>query len=402
VPAQEQQAPPDDANRTDIKVIFGLSLIHFIGDFYFSFVSPLLPVFVEKYALSLTQVGLIVGMMRILAFIVQPGVGYFADRYRSRFFILGGPLLSIVFIALVGWAYSFWGLLLFIALASIGSSMFHPSVTGMVSGYAGRHFGLSMSIVNIGGTLAFGLGPLYISYIVGRWGLEVSPWTALPGLAVMVVLFKIVPVPAGEGLKNEGFVRAVREAFGEVWRAVLLIWIVMVLRSFVTQAFLAFTPIMYAREGYPLVAIGSIISLFTVAGAVSGLIAGHLSDRIGYKPIFYVSFILSTPALLLMLFTQGVWIYAGAASAGFFLFACIPLGLVMAQKLAPRGKSMVSSLMMGLAMGLGGMLTPIVGSLADLYSIRAVLAGVAVISILCLGFVYFFPEERIREQSPGG
>ena len=176
----------NEPNRTDVKVIFGLSLIHFIGDFYFSFVNPLLPVFVEKYALSLTQVGLIVGMMRILAFIVQPGVGYFADRYRSRFFILGGPLLSIVFISLVGWAHSFWDLLLFIALASIGASMFHPSVTGMVAGYAGRHFGLSMSIVNIGGTLAFGLGPLFIAYIVGRWGLEVSPWTALPGLAVMV------------------------------------------------------------------------------------------------------------------------------------------------------------------------------------------------------------------------
>ncbi len=389
----------NDPTRTNVKVIFGLSLIHFIGDFYFSFVSPLLPVFVEKYALSLTQVGLIVGMMRILAFIVQPGVGYFADRYRSRFFILGGPLLSIVFMGLVGWAYSFWGLLLCIALASIGSSMFHPSVTGMVAGYAGRHFGLAMSIVNIGGTLAFGLGPLYIAYIVGRWGLEVSPLTAIPGLAVMVVLFRIVPMPAGEGLRNEGFVRAVRGAFGEVWKAVLLIWVVMVLRSFITQAFLAFIPILYAREGYPLVSIGLIISLFTVAGAASGLIAGHLSDRIGYKPIFYVSFFLSTPSLLLMLFTGGFWVYVWAALAGFFLFACIPLGLVMAQKLAPRGKSMVSSLMMGLAMGVGGMMTPLVGSLADLFSIRAVLAGVAVISLLSLGLVHFFPEERLREPS---
>ena len=389
----------NEPSRTDFKVIFGLSLIHFIGDFYFSFVNPLLPVFVEKYALSLTQVGLIVGMMRILAFIVQPGVGYFADRYRTRFFILGGPLLSIVFIALVGWAHSFWDLLFFIALASIGCSMFHPSVTGMVAGYAGRHFGFSMSIVNIAGTLAFGLGPLFIAYIVGRWGLEVSPWTALPGLAVMVILFRIVPVPTGEGLKGEGFLRAVREAFGDVWKSVLLIWVVMVLRSFVAQSFLSFTPILYAREGYPLVSIGLIVSLFTVAGAPSGLIAGHLSDRIGCKPIFYVSFVLSAPALLLMLFSHGFWTYAGAALAGFFLFACIPLSLVMAQKLAPRGKSMVSSLMMGFAMGLGGMMTPIVGSLADLYSIRAVLSGVAVISLLCLGLVYFFPEDRLREQS---
>jgi FSR family fosmidomycin resistance protein-like MFS transporter len=394
--------PMTEQKRTDVRVIFALTLIHFIGDFYFSFVNPLLPVFVEKYALSLTQVGLIVAMMRMLAFIVQPGVGYFADRYRSRVFVLGGPLLTIIFIALVGWAYSFWDLLFYIAIGSIGAAMFHPSVAGMVAHYSGRHFGFSMSVFNVGGTFAFGLGPLFIAYIVSRWGLEASPWTALPGLAVMVLLFRIVPAPLGEGLQGEGFLHAIREAFGEVWKAVLLLWVVMVLRSFVTQAFMAFIPVLYAREGHSLVSIGFVISLFTVAGAVSGLIAGHLSDRIGYKPIFYVSFILSTPSLLLMLFLQGFWSYAGATLGGFFLFASVPLGLVMAQKLAPRGKSMVSSLMMGLSMGLGGMMAPLVGSLADLLSIRMVLSCMALVPLASIGLVWFFPEKRLREDTFAG
>jgi FSR family fosmidomycin resistance protein-like MFS transporter len=102
----------------------------------------------------------------------------------------------------------------------------------------------------------------------------------------------------------------------------------------------------------------------------------------------------------MMLFASGLWTYVGASLSGFFLFACIPLGLVMAQKLAPQGKSMVSSLMMGLAMGVGGMMTPLVGSLADFFSIRAVLTGVALTSLLSLGFVHYFPEERLREK-PG-
>lgn len=386
-----------EQNRTDIKVIFALTMIHFTGDFYFSFVNPLLPVFVEKYALSLTQVGLIVGMMRLLAFVVQPGVGYFSDRYKSRFFVLGGPLLAIVFISLVGRAHSFWDLMLFIALASIGTSMFHPSVAGMVGSYAGRHFGLCISIFNVGGTLSFGLGPLFIAFVVGRWGLEASLWTALPGLAMMLFLFRVVPTPQGEGLKGEGFVHAVREAIGEAWKPVVVIWVVMVLRAFVSQAFLAFIPILYAREGHSLVSIGLVISLFTVSGAASGLIAGHLSDRIGYKPIFYVSFILSTPCLLLMLYANGSWSYSWAILAGFFLHAPLPLGLVMAQKLAPRGKSMVSSLMMGLSMGVGSMMVTPMGSLAEIFSIRAALAGLALFSLTSIGLVWFFPEKRLRE-----
>jgi len=392
----------NEQNRTDIKVIFALTMLHFAGDFYSSFVNPLLPVFVEKFGLSLAQVGLIAGIMRMLAFVVQPGVGYFADRYRSRIFILGGPLLSIVFIALVGWAPSFPVLLLFIAIGSIGAAMFHPSIAGMIAGYAGRHLGLSLSIFNMGGTFAFGLGPLFIAYIVGRWGLEASPWTAIPGLAMMVLLFKIVPAPLGEGLRGEGFLHAVRAALGEMWKSVVLIWAVMVLRAFVTQAFLAFIPVLYAREGHTLISIGFVLSIFTVAGTVSGVVAGHLSDRIGYKPIYYVSFILATPSLLLMLFLNGIWVYVSSTLAGFFMFATLPLGLVMAQKLAPRGKSMVSSLMMGLAVGTGGMMTPIVGSLADLFSIRAVLYGLAFIPFASIVIVYFFPEKKLREQPLSG
>lgn len=388
----------NETNRTDVKVLFALTMLHFTGDFYAAFISPLLPVFVDRFTLSLTEVGLIAGMMRMLAFVVQPAVGYFADRYRSRIFIIGGPLLSIVFITLVGWAPSFPVLLLFVSLGSIGAAMFHPSIAGMIANYAGRHIGLSLSIFNMGGTLAYGLGPLFIAYIVDRWTLSASPWTAIPGLAMMVVLFKIVPAPLGEGLRGEGFFHAIRDAFGGVWKLVILIWVVMVMRAFVTQTFLAFVPILYAREGHTLISIGFVISLFTVAGAVSGVAAGHLSDRIGYKPIYTVAFILATPSLLLMLFLQGIWVYVAAALSGFFMFATLPLGLVMAQKLAPRGKSMVSSLMMGLAVGLGGMMTPLVGSLADLFSIRMVLAGMALLPLLSIGFVVFFPEKRLREQ----
>ncbi len=391
-----------EKNRTDVKVIFALTLIHFTGDFYVSFVNPLMPVLVERFALSLAQVGLIAGMTRMLAFVVQPAVGYFADRYRSRIFILGGPLLSLIFIALLGRATSYPVLLLFIALASVGSSMFHPSVAGMVANYAGRHFGFSMSIFNMGGTLAFGLGPLAIAYVVSRYGLEASFWTAVPGLALMVLLFRIVPPPLGEGLRGQGFFGAVRTAFGDAWKAVLLIWVVMVLRAFVTQSFLAFIPILYAREGHSLVSIGLVISLFTVVGALSGLVAGHLSDRIGYRPIYTVTFGLGTPCFLMMLYLQGSWVYPVAALAGGFAFATQALGIVMAQKLAPRGKSMVSSLMMGLAMGVGGMLIPAVGSLADHFSLRAVLTGLAVIPLLCIGLVVFFPEKRLREAPLAG
>ncbi len=385
---QEQTAP------ANIRVIFSLTLIHFIGDFYNAFVNPLLPVFTERFALSMAQVGFIVGISRFLAFVVQPTVGYFADSYHTRFFPLGGPLLGIVFISLSGIAPNYATLILFLGLGSIGSSMFHPTTAGMISSFSGRHFGISMAVFVQGGTLAFGTGPLFITYYVSRFGLESMPYIMIFGLLVMVYLFFTVPTPQGEGLNGFGFIGSLKEVFGKVWKPILLLWIIMVFRTFVAQSFLAFLPIHYSNEGYSLTMVGFVISLFIVSGAFSGLIAGHFSDRFGYRPVLLTSFALSTPCLILMLVLPGNWIILGAFMCGFFILASIPLGVALAQRMAPRGKAMASSLMMGLAQGVGGMLTPVSGKFADLYSIPAVLSVIAFIPLLALGLIWFMRENE--------
>ena len=55
-----------------------------------------------------------------------------------------------------------------------------------------------MSLFNTGGTLAFAVGPLFITYFVSAHGLAAAPYSMLFGLAVMVYLFRVVPwAPAG-------------------------------------------------------------------------------------------------------------------------------------------------------------------------------------------------------------
>ncbi|MDF1592466.1 MAG: MFS transporter [Desulfobacterales bacterium] len=386
---------PENA-KANIKVIAALTLVHFAGDFYSSFINPLFPLFVEKLNLSLAQVGIIAGTVRLLAFIVQPSVGYLADRYQTRVFILGGLLLSVVFIPLSGVAPTFLILLLCVAAGSIGSAMYHPSVTGMVSLYAGRNAGLSMSIFNTGGTLSFALGPLFVTWYAATFGLEALPGTMVLGLAAAAYLFVAVPQPQSEGLKKLGFFGTLKETMGPARKPIFLIWLVMVLRAVVGQSFMTFMPVMYVSKGYSLVSAGVVFSLFTLAGTISGILSGHLSDRIGFKPVFLTAHILMPLALILLLYLPGNWVYPGAVLAGFFTLATMPLGVVMAQKLAPRGRSMVASLMMGFAYGLGGMISPLVGKLADLFSIQPVLFGVALIPLLSLVFIFRFPNIPLK------
>ena len=382
------------STKANIKILFALTLVHFTGDFYSSFISPLFPLFIAKMGISLTQVGLISGLSLFLSFIVQPTVGYLADRYATRAFILIGILMPIIFIPLSGIAPGFWTLLLLVSLGSFGSSMFHPSVTGMVPLYSGNKAGFAMSVFNTGGTLAFGLGPLFITWYADRFGLNAMPLTIIFGLGVVWYLSVIVPVPQSEGLQRMGFLGSVRESLGRVWKTVVCIWLVMVLRAVIGQSFNTFIPVLFVQKGYSVMSAGLIISIFTVAGSISGLIAGHISDRIGYKPIFIFTYGLMTPVLLIFLRLQGRWVYAGAFVVGAMILATMPLGVALAQTLAPRGRSMVASLMMGFAVGLGGIISPLVGKLADIYSIHSVLIGVSFLPLLGLPLIAFFPRKR--------
>jgi FSR family fosmidomycin resistance protein-like MFS transporter len=251
-----------------------------------------------------------------------------------------------------------------------------------------------MSLFNTGGTLAFGLGPLFITWYVATFGLAAMPWTMIAGLLVLVYLVKVIPPPQSEGLKRSGFFSALKESLGDAWKVIALIWLVMFLRAIVGQSFLTFMPVLYVKEGFSVVAAGAIYSLFTVSGTISGLLSGHISDRIGFKPVFLVSYLLMAPALWLLLQLSGNWVYLGSALAGALVLAPLPLGVTMAQTLAPKGRSMVASLMMGFAYGLGGAITPIVGKLADAYTIRPVLLLIAAIPLLTLPIIAVFPKTR--------
>ena len=382
----------DSTSRAYWKILIPLSIVHFSGDFYSSFISPLFPVFIDKIGLSLAQVGFLAGLSRFLMFIVQPISGYWADRRPSRSYILIGLLMPILFIPLAGMATSFYGLLFCIVIGSTGSSLFHPPVTGMVPQYAGRNLGLAMSIYNTAGTLAFGVGPIFITWYVARFGLRAMPMTMAIGLSIWIYFYWAIPRPKGDEMAQYGFLETLRQTLGRVWQPILLIWIVMVMRALVGQSLLTFMPVLWVQKGHTIVSAGVLFSIFTISGTVAGILCGHLSDRMGYKRLLWITHGLMTPFLLMFLLIPGNWIYPATILAGGFNMASLPLGVVMAQKIAPKGRSMVASLMMGLAFGTGGILSPIVGKLGDIFTIQSVLIVLVCVPVFSLIPIYFIPE----------
>ena len=218
------------------------------------------------------------------------------------------------------------------------------------------------------------------------------PYTIIIGAIAFFFCIKYLPAPVSENLSHLGFIGSIKETLGKVYKSIFLIWLTMVLRAVTGQTFMTFMPIYLTDKGHDLVSVGFIFSIFIMAGTFSGLLAGYLADRTDIKKIFFISHALMAPALLLYLYLPGPFVYLGSFLAGFAALASLPLGVLMAQKLAPKSRSMVSSIMMGLAYGLGGALSPFIGKLADIYGLENVLFYSAFIPIVSLLPILKFPR----------
>ena len=75
--------------------------------------------------------------------------------------------------------------------------------------------------------------------------------------------------------------------------------------------------------------------------------------------------------------------------------------VALAQQVAPQNKSLVSSIIMGLTLGTGGILMPLAGKLADIFSMRPVLIFVAIIPFLMLIFIRYLPEPAKTDLTEG-
>jgi FSR family fosmidomycin resistance protein-like MFS transporter len=236
------------------------------------------------------------------------------------------------------------------------------------------------------------VGPIFITWYVARFGLGAMPATMIIGLLIWIYLYWVIPKPQGDDMAQYGFLETLRQTLGSVWQPILLIWIVMVMRALVGQSLMTFMPVLWVQKGHTIVSAGILFSIFTLSGTVAGIVCGHLSDRMGYKRLLWITHGLMTPFLLVFLLVSGKWIYPATILAGGFNMASLPLGVVMAQKIAPRGRSMVASLMMGLAFGTGGILAPIIGKLGDTFTIQSVLMILVCIPLFSLIPIYFIPE----------
>lgn len=376
--------------RFNLRVLLILSLGHLVVDIYQGALPAILPFLKDRFGLSYAMTGLILMASNFTSSILQPVFGYVSDRKTMPYLLPLGLLAAGTGFALL--AYSPWFLLILglVVLSGLGVASYHPEGYKTAHFFTGEKAATGMSFFSVGGNVGFSLGPILAMYIVNYYGFSALPVIVVPALlcSVLIIAYRraiMMPVEDHEKrLKSEAAKVPVT-----VWVSLGMVILIVVMRSWAQIGLVTYIPFYYIDylKGSPLYA-GKLVFTFLFCGAIGTLIGAPIADRFGHRLFVRVSMLLSTvtlPVMFIPAVQTGALLFIVLGLQGMILVSTFSVTIVMAQRLLPSKLGIASGLMVGFAIGTGGIGVTILGFVADHFGVPAALYSISVLP--CAGFL---------------
>lgn len=341
-----------------------LSLGHLVIDANQGALAALLPSLRGAHGLSYAQAGTIVLMGTLASSVIQPAFGWLADRSARRWLLPLAVVLSGLGVGLLGVATGYASLLALVLVMGLGVAAYHPEGYKTATGVAGDRKATGLAWFALGGNVGIALGPPLITTLVAGLGLAGSLAMLVPSLAAAAMLLAVRPRLDRAEAPAVSTARLARGA--DMPRAMALLILVVTLRSWTTLGFTTFVPFYYVDhlKADPRV-VGTLLFVFLGAGALGTVAAGPLADRWGPRRFMTWVFLAALPFGILFLETRGLLALVMLALFGAMLTSSFSVSVVLGQAYLPRHAGMASGLIVGFAIGTGGLAVTLLGWIAD-------------------------------------
>lgn len=388
-------------------VLFALSISHLLNDTLQSLIPSIYPLVKSSLSLSFTQVGMITFVFQLVASLLQPLVGFYTDKNPKPYSLAFGMGFSLTGLVLLSQAETFPIVLLSVGFIGMGSAVFHPEASRLARMASGGRHGMAQSLFQVGGNAGSAFGPLLAALIIVPYGQSNVIWFSLAALLAIAILYKLAgwyqsnlyrlkkkPAAAGHAETSPVLPRKTI-----VFSLFILLVLIFSKYFYMTSMHSYFTFFLINKFGVSVQSSQIYLFLFLFAVAAGTFIGGPLGDRIGRKWVIWISILGVTPFALLLPYANLFWTNILSMCIGVIISSAFSAILVYAQELLPGRVGMVSGLFFGLAFGMAGIGSAVLGKLADLTSIQYVFELCAFLPILGL-VTGFLPdiEKRNREQ----
>jgi len=371
-----------------------------VTDIYMPVLPAILPLLILNNGYSYFTAGLLITAYNVTSSFTQPVIGWLSDTKGLTINISISLLISAVFVALMGIAHNYYLIMLFAILAALGHACFHPAALSMVSRLCtSENRGRLTSYFVVGGNFGYAIGPVLAGALV--W------WLGLPGL-LLLVLPAIVMAFALKYILPGGITKACppKAAPEDTPQTVtskkpfIILMITSILRAWAIFAAITFLPMYLVTQGYDLVMASMVVTLMLLAGVAGQVAGGHFSDRYGRKEFMIFGLALSIPPFCVFMLTGGILSIMGLILFGFFLWSTFAVAVAMSHELLPGNVGLASGIMLGLAIGFGGLGVAVNGIIADHYSLAAALGTIPIpiAAAILLMIALPYPWKLLRQK----
>lgn len=385
--------PPNDSTQElpgfQLKALLLLGLGHLVTDLSQGGLPVLLPFMRESFGLTYAAAGAVLMTSNLTSSIVQPLFGYFSDRWGSSWLLPVGIFTATLGFSALGYVPGFWALLLVVFLSGLGVASFHPEGFKAARFFTGEKRATGISIFAVGGNVGIALGPLLAVAGYGWLQLKGTVVFLAPGLLVGTMILVSMgwlsaPQKAAMAQVTKGSRQGPRP-LGKRWIPLLILILAVTVRSLIHMGIVAFVPFYFVdvlKAGAGTAA--KMVTVFLMSGAAGTLIGAPIADRLGHKKFFVGSMGVLLPLLWTFLAAEGIAAFALLGLAGAVLVSSFSVTIVMAQHVLPDRLGMASGLMVGFAIGTGGIAATVLGSVADVWGVLRVLQITSALPVLGL------------------
>ena len=361
---------------------------HFTHDIYTASVAPLLPVIIEKLSLSLTAAGSLTAILQFPA-LINPFIGYLADRVSLRYFIILAPAVTATLISSMGFVDSYYGLALLFFITGISVAVFHAPAPAMIGRISGEQVGKGMSFFMAGGELARSVGPILAVWAVSLWTLDGFYRIVVLGwIASLILFWRLRSVPARPN--KRGDLRSILPVLSTVFLPLLII---VFFRNFLLVSLTTYLPTFMKSGGASLWVAGIALAILELAGVAGALSSGTLSDRVGRKPILLVAFVFSAVFMLIFLNVEGWVMVPVLLVLGFSTLSTAPVIMAIVQDHLPNNRAVGNGLFLSMTFLIRPIAILAIGYVGDLYGLQTAFYLSAFVSILAIPAIFALPAQ---------
>ncbi len=387
---QTSSAAPTTASQAQasaIGILVALSFSHLLNDSIQALIPAVYPLLKTSFHLTFTQIGLITLTFQLTGSIFQPLVGFYTDRNPKPYSLVFGMCLTLCGLVLLALATGYPMILLSAGLVGLGSAIFHPEASRIARVASGGRHGFAQSLFQVGGNFGSSIGPLLAAWIIVPHGQKSILLFTLAALMGMVLLSRVgnwyalrlaTMRRAGSGIHdNDRFDKKT------IIISLTVLLVLIFSKFFYLASFTSYyTFYLMQKFGVSVQSSQLYLFIFLFAVAAGTIVGGPVGDRIGRKAVIWISILGMSPFALLLPYANLMWTAILSAVIGFIMASAFPAILVFAIELLPGNVGLVAGLFFGLAFGMAGIGSAVLGKLADATSVSHVISLCAFLPLL--------------------